>query len=104
MSAEPRIAIVGMAGLFPGARTLDEFWTNVAGAVDSSRDVPPGRWLLEQADAIAPGLAVADRVHTSRGYYLDSIPLETEGLNVDQSEIFSRVKDRMRQWFFGEED
>ena len=29
------IAIVGMAGRFPGARNLDEFWKNLAGGVES---------------------------------------------------------------------
>ena len=29
------IAIVGMAGRFPGARNLDEFWTNLQGGVES---------------------------------------------------------------------
>src|SRR5476649_2574914 len=31
------IAIVGMAGRFPGARTVDEFWKNLAGGVESIR-------------------------------------------------------------------
>ena len=29
------IAIIGMAGRFPGARNLDEFWQNLAGGVES---------------------------------------------------------------------
>ena len=47
MSSTERIAIVSFAGRFPGAGPdLDRFWANVAGAVDCSREVPPGRWLL----------------------------------------------------------
>ena len=84
MSAEPRIAIVGIGGLFPGAQTLDQFWQNILNGVDSSRDVPPGRWLLDPADAIAPGTAIEDRVPHSRGYYLDQIPCDTDGLNLDR--------------------
>ncbi|MFG1813954.1 MupA/Atu3671 family FMN-dependent luciferase-like monooxygenase [Kribbella sp. NPDC049174] len=30
-----RVAVVGMAARFPGARTVDEFWANLCGAVDS---------------------------------------------------------------------
>src|SRR5579871_6471143 len=74
MSTQPRIAIVGLGGLFPGAPDLDGFWQNVANGIDASRDVPPGRWLLDPEDVLAPGIAVADHVHTSRGYYLDEIP------------------------------
>src|ERR1700753_4308912 len=31
----PAIAIIGMAGRFPGARTLDEFWQNLRDGVES---------------------------------------------------------------------
>ncbi|GAB3946974.1 hypothetical protein GCM10029976_075420 [Kribbella albertanoniae] len=34
-SADRRVAIVGMAARFPGARTIGEFWTNLCGGVDS---------------------------------------------------------------------
>ena len=37
------IAITGMACVFPGARTVDEFWRNIVNAVDSVTDVPAGR-------------------------------------------------------------
>lgn len=30
-----RVAVVGMAARFPGARTVDEFWANLCGGVDS---------------------------------------------------------------------
>jgi len=35
MNNEFDIAIVGMAGRFPGARDLDEFWQNLAGGIES---------------------------------------------------------------------
>ncbi|RKN08433.1 SDR family NAD(P)-dependent oxidoreductase [Streptomyces radicis] len=38
------IAIVGMAGMFPGARDLDEFWANVLDGVDAVSEVPAERW------------------------------------------------------------
>ncbi|HEX6403980.1 MAG TPA: SDR family NAD(P)-dependent oxidoreductase [Pseudonocardiaceae bacterium] len=44
-SAQPLdIAIVGMAGIFPGADDLVEFWANVLAGVDAVTDVPPERW------------------------------------------------------------
>ncbi|HLW64858.1 MAG TPA: beta-ketoacyl synthase N-terminal-like domain-containing protein, partial [Gemmataceae bacterium] len=75
MSLQPRIAIVGLGGVFPGAANLDQFWANVAAGVDASRDVPEGRWLLSLEDAYAEGIAVPDRLYSMRGYYLDKIPL-----------------------------
>src|SRR5690349_10219043 len=35
MSDELDVAIVGLSGRFPGARTLDEFWRNLAAGVES---------------------------------------------------------------------
>ena len=31
----PEIAIVGMAGRFPGARNIDEYWENLRAGVES---------------------------------------------------------------------
>ncbi|HEY6422755.1 MAG TPA: beta-ketoacyl synthase N-terminal-like domain-containing protein, partial [Pseudonocardiaceae bacterium] len=38
------VAIVGMAGVFPGARDLADYWANVLAGVDAVTEVPPGRW------------------------------------------------------------
>ena len=38
------IAIVGLAGLFPGAGSIEAFWDNVRKGVDATSDVPPNRW------------------------------------------------------------
>lgn len=42
-SAEP-VAIIGLAGRYPGARTLDEFWKNLAEGQDCVTEVPASRW------------------------------------------------------------
>src|ERR1700746_938910 len=34
-----RIAIVGMAGRFPGARNIDEFWRNLSNSIESIRQL-----------------------------------------------------------------
>jgi acyl transferase domain-containing protein len=54
------IAVVGMAGRFPGAANLDEFWRNLSGGVESITRYParqsgghtytPGRGVLDGAD------------------------------------------------------
>jgi amino acid adenylation domain-containing protein len=38
------IAVVGLAGRYPGARTLDEFWANLAAGRDCVTEVPASRW------------------------------------------------------------
>ena len=37
------IAITGMACVFPGAKSLDEFWQNIVDGVDCVTEIPPGR-------------------------------------------------------------
>ena len=44
------IAIVGMAGRFPGARNVDEFWRNLRDGVESIRP-------LSDAELLAAGVA-----------------------------------------------
>ncbi len=52
------IAIIGMAGRFPGANELDDFWRNLRDGVCSVTEIPPERWPIEQyfdPDPRAPG-------------------------------------------------
>ena len=46
-SGEP-IAIVGLACRFPGARTPEEFWQNLAQGVESIQEVPGDRWQIDE--------------------------------------------------------
>ncbi|MFD3806992.1 SDR family NAD(P)-dependent oxidoreductase [Streptomyces sp. NPDC058619] len=38
------IAVVGISGRYPGARTLDEFWENLKAGRDGITEVPADRW------------------------------------------------------------
>ena len=42
------IAIIGMAGRFPLARNLVQFWHHLADGVDCIREIPPERWNVEK--------------------------------------------------------
>jgi acyl transferase domain-containing protein len=55
-SFENRIAVVGMAGRFPGARDLGELWRNLRDGVESVRFLSPE----EMAAAGVPAAAAAD--------------------------------------------
>jgi 3-oxoacyl-(acyl-carrier-protein) synthase/3-hydroxymyristoyl/3-hydroxydecanoyl-(acyl carrier protein) dehydratase len=68
------IAIVGIGGMLPGARHLDEFWSNVVAGRDCSRDVPADRWPADPQSVLQPGGPAADKVYSLRGYFLDSVP------------------------------
>ncbi|HVL12434.1 MAG TPA: beta-ketoacyl synthase N-terminal-like domain-containing protein, partial [Gemmata sp.] len=81
-----RIAIVSVAGRFPGSGPdLDRFWANVAAAADCSREVPAGRWVLPPDRCTDPRVANPDTVYSTRGYYLDQFEPDLDDLALDRS-------------------
>ena len=64
------IAVVGVAGIFPGARDAATFWRNVVEGVDSITDAPAERWDPVFFDADAKS---ADRFYTRRGGFVDDV-------------------------------
>ncbi|HEY1904169.1 MAG TPA: SDR family NAD(P)-dependent oxidoreductase [Terracidiphilus sp.] len=65
------IAIVGMAGHFPGARNLHQFWENLRGGVESIRT-------RSDAELLAAGAAPEDLArpdYVKRASMLDDVPL-----------------------------
>ncbi len=86
---EGSAAIVGMAAVFPGASTLDEFWSNILGEVDATGPVPADRIdpvYLELSDS------AVDRFYCRRGGFIDTqaivdpVALGVMPATVDQTE------------------
>jgi 3-oxoacyl-(acyl-carrier-protein) synthase/3-hydroxymyristoyl/3-hydroxydecanoyl-(acyl carrier protein) dehydratase len=42
------IAVVGMAGVFPGAPEIDRFWRNIVDRIDTSAEIPEDRWIPDR--------------------------------------------------------
>jgi acyl transferase domain-containing protein/phosphopantetheinyl transferase len=63
-----RIAIVGLACLFPGAPNLARFWHNIVEGVDAISEVPAGRW---DASFYDPESKAIDRFYCKRGGFVD---------------------------------
>ena len=71
------IAIVGMSGLFPQARTLLEFWENILNKRDCITEVPASRWKLE--DYYDPDPTLPDKTYSMKGGFIPEVefdPLE----------------------------
>lgn len=53
-AAEPvdGIAIIGLAGRYPGAENIDAFWRNLAAGRDCISEVPADRWQLEKVTGV----------------------------------------------------
>ncbi|HEX8189342.1 MAG TPA: type I polyketide synthase, partial [Pyrinomonadaceae bacterium] len=57
-AARPRVAVVGMAGCFPGAPDVGRFWRNLRAGRATTRETPAERWSAERfydPDASKPG-------------------------------------------------
>ncbi|MCH8805345.1 MAG: hypothetical protein IH986_04585, partial [Planctomycetes bacterium] len=76
------IAVVGLGGLFPDAPTLEAYWRNIVGRVDTTREVPPGRWSLDPRDLL-DSEGGPDSVLSTRACFVEAFELDAEGLALD---------------------
>ncbi len=78
------IAIIGMAGRFPGAADVEQFWTNLCGGVESIRQFAPGELdpsipLAQRMDpAYVPARGVLDGVELFDAAFFGITPLEAQ--------------------------
>jgi acyl transferase domain-containing protein/3-hydroxymyristoyl/3-hydroxydecanoyl-(acyl carrier protein) dehydratase len=84
-----RIAIVGLGGVFPGARDLDEFWQNILDAKDTAINVGADRWRLEADELYSPELA-PDKVNSRRACLIQNFEFNPAGFDVD-AELLQRL-------------
>ena len=71
------IAIVRMSGIFPQAKNIRQYWSNIINEVDCITDVPASRWDIE--DYYDPNPSTPDKTYCKRGGFipdLDFNPLE----------------------------
>lgn len=68
------IAIIGMAGLFPQARTLREFWRNIVEKRDCITDIPSTHWNID--DYYDPDPATPDKTYCKRGGFLPEVDFD----------------------------
>ncbi|MEU8367268.1 SDR family NAD(P)-dependent oxidoreductase [Micromonospora tulbaghiae] len=69
--ADDPVAVVGVAGRYPGADDLDAFWRNLAGGVDAITEVPAGRW--DHAALFDPEKGTPGRTYGRWGGFLDGV-------------------------------
>ena len=75
--ARTPIALVGLAGVFPGASNVGEYWNNILAGKDCTTDVSETHW--RSKDHYDPDPLAADRTHCRRGGFLSAAtfdPLE----------------------------
>lgn len=73
-SAKPAgmdVAIVGMAGKFPGADDIGQFWSNLKQGISSITEVPKERWDAQRF--YDPDSSQTDKTHVKVGGFLNGI-------------------------------
>src|SRR5690606_6354930 len=70
-AGERDIAVIGMAGRFPGARDVETFWRNLAEGRDCITEVPSERW--DHAAFFDRDLNKAGKTYCKWGGFLDGI-------------------------------
>ncbi|HVA24837.1 MAG TPA: beta-ketoacyl synthase N-terminal-like domain-containing protein, partial [Chloroflexota bacterium] len=72
--AAPPIAIVGMAGIFPQAATIAQFWDNIVSKRNCITEVPPSRWRLE--DYYDPDPSAPDKTYSRWGGFIPDVEFD----------------------------
>ncbi len=68
------VAIIGIASIFPQARTLPEYWDNLLRKIDCITDVPASRWNVE--DYYDPNPSTPDKTYCKRGGFIPDIDFD----------------------------
>ena len=84
MTQKSPIAVVGMAGLFPGATDLHTFWQNIVQKVDIVKEIPKDRWIPELYHPHGPQ-AHPDKAYSTRACLMDEkdYRVDSKDINLD---------------------
>jgi acyl transferase domain-containing protein len=63
------IAIIGMGGVFPGSRNVEEYWKNVLSGNTFIKDMPKKYWRWE--NYYSDDTSVIDKSYTKKGSFID---------------------------------
>ena len=79
--SEP-IAVIGLACLFPGAKTPEEFWQNLLAGADSRSEATARQMHTDPAWFRAEGKGVTDRYYCTQGGYIHDFAFDPEGFRI----------------------
>jgi acyl transferase domain-containing protein/NAD(P)-dependent dehydrogenase (short-subunit alcohol dehydrogenase family) len=95
------LAVVGVAAVFPKAKTLREYWANVKNKVDAIRDVPASHW--NHSDYFDADPKRPDHVYAYKGGFLDAYDFDPSEFGLapntleatDPAQLFGLVAAKM---------
>ena len=81
MTKHAPIAVVGMAGIFPGAADLPAFWRNIVAGFDAGSEVPANRWIADAGRMVSRTPAPDKALHR-RGCFLEPLDFDPAGFDL----------------------
>lgn len=81
MSASHHVAIVGIGGIFPGSQNLHQFWQNILRNVNTSREIPEGRWPVPVDRMFSAQKGAPDKVYSMHGCFVDDFSFDPVGID-----------------------
>jgi PfaB family protein len=82
MKKHSPIAVVGMAGIFPGASGIEDFWQNIINKVSVISRVPENRWIVKPKEMYAHGYKT-DKACSLYAGLVDHFSYDPEGIDID---------------------
>jgi PfaB family protein len=82
MSQKQPIAVVGMAGWFPGADNIEIFWQNILTGVDACSEVDPHRWCVTPDKMYHPE-PQPDKAYSKRCSLIADFKFNPVGFDID---------------------
>ena len=82
------IAVVAMAGVFPGASTLDQFWRNIVEKKDACGNIPENRWVARSTD-MTSSRPTPDKAFHRRGCLIHDFGFDPNGFAVPADSLRS---------------
>jgi PfaB family protein len=82
MTQKKPIAVVGMAGLFPGADNIKNFWQNILNGVDACTEADHSRWHVAP-DTIYHSKPQPDKAYSKRCNLITDFKFNPAGFDID---------------------
>ncbi|MCP4117205.1 MAG: type I polyketide synthase [Desulfobacteraceae bacterium] len=77
------IAVTGIAGIFPGAHTIEKFTENIMTGHEAVMDVPDHRWIVPPATMVSDQYR-PDTASSRRAGLVDDFPFDPHGFTLDR--------------------
>ena len=78
------IAVVGIAGIFPGASDIGAFWHNISNKTDSTGEIPEERWTAPP-DSMFSEKPAPDKTYSRKACLINDFKFDPAGIDIDKN-------------------